>query len=155
MRICVRSRMPMTWPCTTTSSPAWSFRISCSSPIGNVTSWTAISRLPVELGRPVGGDVRGGAPRRPALVVDGDGIEGHVRVGVLDVAVEDGDVSSEAHRPDAGLVQELIELLLELGDVRIGIARADRARDRLLRQVHRVVGAPADAEADDAGRARL
>ncbi len=42
MRICVRSRMPMMWPCTVTSSPARSFRISCGSVIGKVTSWLAI-----------------------------------------------------------------------------------------------------------------
>ena len=38
MRICVRSRMPMMWPWTVTSSPARSFRISCGSVIGKVTS---------------------------------------------------------------------------------------------------------------------
>ena len=43
MRICVRSRMPMMWPCTVTSSPARSLRISCGSVIGNVTVWFAIS----------------------------------------------------------------------------------------------------------------
>ena len=43
MRICVRSRMPMMWPCTVTSSPARSLRISCGSVIGNVTSWLAIA----------------------------------------------------------------------------------------------------------------
>ena len=42
MRICVRSRMPMMWPWTITSSPARSFRISCSSVIGNVTSCVAM-----------------------------------------------------------------------------------------------------------------
>src|SRR5437588_12737364 len=110
MRICVRSRMPMMWPCTVTSSPAFSLRISCGSVIGNVTSWFAISGLSVEVGRPVGGDVRARAPRRPALVVDRDGVERHVRVRVLDVAVEDGDVAAEAHRADTGLVQEAHEL---------------------------------------------
>src|SRR5438270_4598277 len=155
IRICVRSRIPMMWPCTVTSSPARSLRISCGSVIGNVTSWFAISGLSVEVGRPVGGDVRARAPRRPALVVDGDGVEGHVRVRVLDVAVEDGDVAAEPHRPDAGLVQEAHELVLELGDDRVGVARADRPRDRLLREVHRVVGGAADADADDAGRAGL
>ena len=76
-------------------------------------------------------------------------------VGVLDVALEDGDVAAEAHRPDAGLVEELEELVLQLGDVRVGIARADRPRDRLLGEVHGVVGAAADADADDPRRARL
>src|SRR6266404_9303861 len=94
MRICVRSRMPMMWPCTVTSSPAFSLRISAGSLIGNVTSCVAISRLPVEVGGAVGGDVRARAARGPALVVDGDGVERHVRVGVLDVAVEDGDVAT-------------------------------------------------------------
>src|SRR5246127_3323547 len=152
MRICVRSRMPMMWPCTTTSSPARSLRISSGSVIGNVTSCVAISGLPVEVGGAVGGDVRGRAARRPALVVDGDGVERHVRVCVLDVAVEDGDVASEPHRPDAGLVQEPVELLLELRDHRVGVARADRPGDRLLCEVHRVVGGSADADADDAKR---
>src|SRR5947209_11342593 len=140
MRICVRSRMPMMWPCTVTSSPARSLRISCGSVIGNVTSWFAISGFPVEVGGPVGGDVRARAPRRPALVVDGDGIEGHVRVRVLDVAVEDGDVAAEPHRPDAGLVQKAHELILERGHDRVGVARADRTRDRLLGEIHGVVG---------------
>src|SRR5947199_69621 len=58
MRICVRSRMPMMCPCTTTSSPAWSLRISCGSLIGNVTSCVATcSRLPVALDLAVGRDV--------------------------------------------------------------------------------------------------
>ena len=78
-----------------------------------------------------------------------------MRVGVLDVALQDGHVAAEAHRADAGLVQEAVQLVLELRDERIGVARADRARDRLLREVHRVVGGAADADADDAGRARL
>src|SRR5688572_23149848 len=106
MRICVRSRMPMTWPWTVTSSPARSCRISRSSRIGNVTSCVATLELPVEIGGAVRGDVRRCAARRPALVVDGDRIERHVRVGVLDVALQHGHVAAEAHRPDAGLVQE-------------------------------------------------
>src|SRR5438309_3930805 len=149
MRICVRSRMPMMCPWTTTSSPARSLRISCSSLIGNVTSCVAIcSGLPVEVDGAVGGDVRGRATRGPALVVDRDGIQRHVRVGVLDVAVEDGHVAAEPHRADAGLVQEAHQLVLELRDDRIGVARADRPGDRLLREVHRIVGGAADADAD-------
>ena len=95
------------------------------------------------------------AARGPALVVDGDRVERHVRVRVLDVAVEHRHVAAEAHRPDAGLVQEAHQLVLELRDERVGVARADRARDRLLREVHRVVGRAADPDADDPGRARL
>src|SRR6059058_4563165 len=106
MRICVRSRMPMMCPCTITSSPARSLRISASSVIGNVTSCVAISRLPVVVDGAVGRDVRARAARGPALVVHRDGVEGHVRVRVLDVALQDGDVPAEAHRADAGLVQE-------------------------------------------------
>ena len=41
------------------------------------------------------------AARCPALVVDGDGVESHVRVGMLDVALEDRDVAAEAHWADA------------------------------------------------------
>src|SRR6059058_5996950 len=156
IRICVRSRMPMMWPWTTTSSPARSFRISCGSLIGNVTSCVAMSLgLPVVVDLAVGRDVGARAACRPALVVDGDGVERHVRVGVLDVAIEHGDVAAEAHRADAGLVQELVELDLELRNDGVGVARPDRAHDRLLRQVHRVVGGAADADADDARRARL
>src|SRR5712691_6731000 len=179
IRICVRSRRPMMWPCTTTSSPARSFRISCSSAIGNVTSWTAMAKeapactryvpgtcqvpidnetcleLPVVVDGAVGADVRGRAAGGPALVVDRDGVERHVRVRVLDVAVQHRHVAAEPHGPDAGLVQQLEQLLLELRDVRIGIARADRPCDRLLREVHRVVRGAADADADDSGRARL
>src|SRR5579884_3722040 len=125
IRICVRSRMPMMCPCTTTSSPARSLRISRSSVIGNVTSWVATSRLPVVVDRAVGMDVRARAPCGPALVVDGDGIERHVRVGVLDVALQHGHVAAEAHRPDAGLVQQLEQLVLELRDDGIGVAGPD------------------------------
>src|SRR5436305_1612561 len=39
------------------------------------------SRLPVEVDGAVGGDMRRRAARRPALVVDGHGVQGHVRVG--------------------------------------------------------------------------
>ena len=34
----------MMWPCTVTSSPARSLRISCGSVIGNVTVWLAIAQ---------------------------------------------------------------------------------------------------------------
>src|SRR5580765_4302450 len=140
IRICVRSRMPMMWPWTVTSSPARSFRISAGSVIGKVTSCFAISELPVELEVALRVDVHRGAPRGPALVVDRDRVQGHVRVGVLDVALEHGHVAAEAHRADPGLVEQPVELVLELGDERIGVARADRTRDRLLGEVHRVVG---------------
>src|SRR5579863_9021242 len=113
------------------------------------------SRLPVEVDRAVGRDVRARAPRRPALVVDRHGVERHVRVRVLDVAVEHGDVAAEPHRPDPRLVEQPVELVLKLGDERIGVARADRPRDRLLREIHRVVRRAADSDTDDAGRARL
>ena len=108
------------------------------------------SSLSVEVDGSVGGDVRGRAARGPALVVDGNRVQRHVRVGVLDVAVQHGHVAAEAHRPDAGLVQEAHQLVLELRDDRVGVARADRPRDRLLREIHRVVGGAADADADDA-----
>ncbi len=146
----------MMWPWTVTSSPARSLRISCGSVIGNVTSWFAIvyASRSKSVGA-VGGDVRARAARGPALVVHRDRVQRHVRVRVLDVAVEHRDVAAEPHRADAGLVQQAEELVLELRDDRIGVARADRTRDRLLREVHRVVGAAADADADDSGRARL
>src|SRR5947199_6696281 len=102
IRICVRSRMPMMWPCTVTSSPARSLRISCGSVIGNVTSCVAIRlRLAIEVDGAVGGHVRGRAARGPALVVDGDRVQGHVRVRVLDVAVQHRDVAAEPHGADA------------------------------------------------------
>src|SRR5262245_53143959 len=113
------------------------------------------SRVPVEVDGAVGGDVRGGAARRPALVVHRNGVQGHVRVGVLDVALEHGDVAAEAHRADPRLVEELVQLVLELRDERVGVPRADRPRDRLLREVHRVVGRAADADPDDPRRAGL
>src|SRR5436305_1586709 len=149
MRICVRSRMPMMWPCTVTSSPARSLRISCSSVIGNVTSCVATLSLAVVVDRAVRGDVRTRAPRRPALVIHRDRVQRHVRVGVLDVALQHGDVAAEAHRADAGLIQQPIELVLELRDERVLIARPDRPHDRFLREIHRVVGGAADADADD------
>src|SRR5712691_4058348 len=104
MRICVRSRMPMMWPCTVTSSPARSLRISCGSVIGNVTSCVAMCLgLPIEVDAAVSGDVRGRAARGPALVVHRDGGERHVRVGVLDVAVEHRDVAAETGIGPMGL----------------------------------------------------
>src|SRR3954463_1289492 len=150
MRICVRSRMPMMWPSTVTSSPARSSRIA-SSLAGKVTRL----ELTVELHLSVGGDVSARAPCRPALVVDRDGVERHVRVGVLDVARQDGDVAAEAHRADPGLVQQPVELVLELRHERVLVARPHRPRDRLLGEVHRVVGAAAQSDAHDPGRTRL
>src|SRR6266446_3733805 len=150
IRICVRSRMPIMWPSTVTSSPARSSRIA-SSVVGKVSAL----ELTVELNLSVCGDVCACAASGPALVVDRDRVQRHVRVRVLDVTLQNRDVSAEAHRADARLVQQLIQLLFELRDVRIGVARADRARNGLLGEIHRVVGAAADADADDAGRARL
>src|SRR5215212_2282845 len=150
MRICVRSRMPMMCPSTTTSSPARSSRIA-SSLAGNVRRL----ELTVVLHAAVGGHMRGCTPRGPALVIDRDGIERHVRVRVLDVALKHGHVAAEPHRPDARLVEQPEELVLELRDVRVGVARSDRTRDRLLREIHRVVGAAADPDADDSRRTRL
>src|SRR5512141_940858 len=150
IRICVRSRMPMMWPSTSTSSPARSSRIAASL-VGNVIRL----ELTIEIHFAVGLDVCGRAACGPALVVDGHRVERHVRVGMLDVALQDGDVAAEAHRPDAGLVQQLVELVLELRDMWVGVPRADRPRDRLLGEVHRVVGAAADTDADNAGRAGL
>src|SRR4249920_314738 len=91
----------------------------------------------------------------PALVVDGHRVEGHVRVRVLDVTREDGHVAAEAHRADARLVQELEQLALELRHVRIRVGRPDRPRNRLLREIHRVVRRTANTNADDPWGARL
>src|SRR6266550_6214663 len=148
--ICVRSRMPMTWPSTVTSSPARSSRIA-SSLAGKVS----FLELTVELHLPVSGHVRARSACSPTLVVDRDRVQRHVRVRMLDVALQNGDVSAEPHRPDARLVEQLVQLLLELGHMRVGIARAHRARDRFLGEIHRVVRAAADTDADDARRARF
>src|SRR5437773_10074162 len=150
IRICVRSRMPMMWPSTVTSSPARSSRIA-SSLVGN----ESCLELTVELNLSARSDVRARAARGPALVVDRNGVQGHVRVRVLDVTLQDRHVSAESHRPDACLVEQLVQLFLELRHVRIGVARPDRARDRFLGEIHRVVRAAADADADDAGRTGL
>src|SRR5512134_1716998 len=209
MRTCVRSRMPMICPSTSTESPARSSRIA-SSEVGNVSRRSAItrppqtcqgtgpvrvpkghgfwpgagnsgvtargetrlrrtsqgtgpgrgwrgrpSRLPVVVDAAVGAHVHGRPARGPALVVDGDGVQSHVRVRVLDVTLEDGDVAAEPHRADAGLVEELLELVLELRHERVGVASPDRAGDCLLGEVHRIVSRAADADSDDPGRARL
>src|SRR6059058_418277 len=108
IRICVRSRMPMMWPSTRTSSPACSSRIAASV-VGNVRRL----ELTVVLNLPLRCDVRAGAACGPALVVDRDRVQRHVRVRVLDVALQDGDVAAEPHRPDPRLVQQAVELLLE------------------------------------------
>src|SRR2546421_5813480 len=100
MRICVRSRMPMMCPSTSTSSPACSSRIA-SSVVGNDRRL----ELTVVLHFAFGIDVRGRAARGPALIVDCDRIQSHVRVGVLDVALQHRHVAAETHRADAGLVQ--------------------------------------------------
>src|SRR5438128_1420919 len=57
---------------------------------GRVEKEQPPSGLPVVLDLAGGGDVRARAPGGPALVVDGDGVQGHVRIRVLDVALEDG-----------------------------------------------------------------
>src|SRR5712692_3787467 len=150
IRICVRSRMPMMWPSTVTSSPARSSRMA-SSVVGKVRRL----ELTVELDFPIRRDVRARAARRPALVVDRDGIQRHVCVRMLDVAREHRHVAAEAHRADARLVEQLVQLLFELRHVRVRVARTDGARDRFLGEIHRIIGAAADANADDAGRARL
>ena len=151
IRICVRSRIPKMWPSTVTRSR----RGACGCPRGRreCESCSAIASRRSRWS--VGGDVRRRPARRPALVVHGDRVEGHVRVRVLDVALEDGDVAAEAHRADPGLVQEPEELLLELRDQRIRVAGADRPGDRLLGEMHRVVGRAADPDPDDPGQARL
>src|SRR5919202_74665 len=113
LRICVRSRMPMMWPSTSTSSPARSSRIA-SSVVGKAMRF--VSELAVIFDLPVRPDVRRRTARGPALVVDGDRVERHVRVGVLDVALQDGDVAAEPHRPDPRLVQQLEQLFLEPRD---------------------------------------
>src|SRR5439155_26646312 len=95
------------------------------------------------------------APRGPALVIDRDGDQGHVGVGVLDVALQYGDVAAKAHWPDPGLVQESVELVLELRDDRVRVPSADRARDRFLCEIHRVDGRTADPYADAHRRAPL
>src|SRR6478609_1228283 len=170
IRICVRSRMPRMWPSTVTRSPAWSLRMSSSlagnvsvcsaiaserglTPFGRseralgvrprkrcVTKEAHLSELSVEIDMAVWADMGAGAACGPALVVDGHGVEGHVRVGVLDVAREDGHVAAEPHRADTRLVEQVIELTLELRHLRVRIRRPDRPRDRLLREVHRVIG---------------
>ena len=154
IRICVRSRMPMMWPWTVTWSPARSLQdVLFGDREGDLV--LAIGSLSVEVDGAVGRDVGARAAGGPALVVDGDRVEGHVRVRVLDVAVEDGDVAAEPHRADPGLVEEAVELVLELRHDRVGVTRADRPGDRLLGEVHRVVGGAADPDADDPRRARL
>src|SRR5690242_18660469 len=93
MRICVRSRMPMMWPSTSTSSPA------CSSRIASLLAGKVMRlELTVVLHFTVGVDVRGRTARGPALVVDRDRVECHVRIRMLDVALQHGDVAAEAHR---------------------------------------------------------
>src|SRR3954447_1813090 len=150
IRICVRSRMPMMCPSTVTSSPARRSRIA-SSLAGKVSCL----ELTVELHFTIGRNVGACTPRGPALVVDRDGVQRHVRVRVLDVARQHRHVAAEAHRADARFVQQLVQLFLQLRDMRIRVVRADRSRDRLFGEIHRVVGAAADADADDAGWAGL
>ena len=86
--------------------------------------------------------MRRGAARGPALVVDGDGVEGHVRVGVFDVhwSTVTSPPSPIGPMP---VSLRLEQLVLELSDDGIGVAGADRAGDRLLGEVHRVVGGAA------------
>src|SRR6058998_3618993 len=99
--------MPMMWPSTRTSSPACSSRIAASV-VGNVRR----SELTVVLNLPLRCDVRAGAACGPALVVDRDRVQRHVRVRVLDVALQDGHVAPEAHRADARLVEQVEQLFL-------------------------------------------
>src|SRR5436190_17327204 len=155
MRIWVRSRMPTMWPSTTTSWPARSVRISASV-VGKVRRCEATaSCLPVVVDDAVCRDVRGGTAGGPALVVDRDGVQRHVGVGVLDVDGEDRHVAAESHRAYAGFVQQVVEIVLELGHLGVLVVRPDRPCNRLLCQVHGVVGRAAEADADDPRRTRL
>src|SRR5213079_2134721 len=62
---------------------------------------------------------------------------------------------AQAHRADPSLIEQLEKLVLELSDDRIEIPGPNRASDRLLGQIHRVVGGAADSDPHDPGRARL
>src|SRR6266550_8733231 len=97
-----------------------------------VTKEAQFSELSVEIDMAVWADVGARATRGPALVVDGHRVEGHVCVRVLDVAREDGHVAAEAHRADSCLVEQLEQLPLQLGHLRIRVRRPDGPCDRLL-----------------------
>src|SRR5436190_2871458 len=98
-----------------TVSPASNPR-TVASPVGKVTSWWATLRVPVQEDVAAGRDVRCRPPGGPALVVHGDGVQGDVGVGLLDVHREHGRVAAEPHRADAGRVQEVVKLVLEGGN---------------------------------------
>src|SRR5260370_729776 len=92
---------------------------------------------------------------RQAELVDRDRHAARVRVGHLDVGRDHEGGAGEAHRADPDVVPERRQLLLQRGDLRVGVPAAhDAQARRLLAEPHAGVLRAADAHADDRGLAR-
>ena len=71
----------------------------------------------------------------------------------LDVHGQRGRQAAKALRADADAVDPLQQLLLQLGQLRVGVGAAHLAQQRVLGQPDRLLGRAADAHADDDRRA--
>ncbi len=95
-------------------------------------------------------DARAGAPRGQAEHVHAHGHAAGVAIADLDVAIDHHGAAHESHGAHADVVAELLELHLDGGDARVGIAVADHAQARrLLAQHHADVLGAAEPDADD------
>src|SRR5262249_6228520 len=108
-----------------------------------------------ELGPAVGQDPRAGATRRQAEHVHRHGHAAGVAIADLDVAIDHHRGAHEPHSAHADAVAELLEFLLQRGDLGIRIARSDHAQaGRLLAQHHAGILGAAEPDADDRRLAR-
>src|SRR5262249_17500385 len=84
-------------------------------------------RIGPELDAPVGENPRAGAARGQAEHVHRHRHAAGVAIADFDVTIDHHRGADKSHRPNADVVAELFDLLLECGDFRIRIARADDA----------------------------
>src|SRR5215831_1330200 len=107
-------------------------------------------RVSPELMPSVSMHARGGAPRREAEHVHRYRHAAGVAVTDLDVAIDHHGRAHEPHGAHADGIAELLELVLQGGDPRVGVARADRAQARgLLAEHHGGVLGTSEPHADD------
>ena len=102
------------------------------------------------LDTPVHEQARRGAARRQAEAVHAYRHAAGMGVTDLDMAVDHHGGADEAHGPHADGIAERLELFLQLGDRRVGVALADRPQARrLLAERHRDILGAAEPDADD------
>src|SRR5215510_10349348 len=103
----------------------------------------------------VGPDSADSAPCRPALRIDRDWIQRHMRIRHLHVDTDTRCHSAQAHRTDSQLIYHLQQLLLEAGDLGIRMVRPERPRNRVLGKSRAEISRPANSNSDDRRRAGI